>query len=128
MTTEFQFVINRAESISVDRHPIVAQTITRSGVVRGVSRGSKPMTFTVKLPDGIPWKELDDLIVAAEAADRFTVTQITFNHDGFTTWIGGNTPFGNRTFNVICTSFPLWTIGARNQVMWDGPFVFQEVL
>ena len=34
----------------------------------------------------------------------------------------------NCTFNVICTQMPNWTIFARNQVNWDGNFVFVENL
>jgi hypothetical protein len=128
MTTEFQFVCDRAEQISIDRHPIVAQTMTRSGVVRAVSRGSKPWTFTVKLPDGIPWTELRTLIAAAEVVDRFTTTTIAFSNSGYSTWLGNTVGLSGQTFNVICTSFPKWTIGARNQTMWDGPFVFQQVV
>lgn len=32
------------------------------------------------------------------------------------------------TWNVVCTSFPNWTIFARDQVSWEGPFVFSENL
>lgn len=32
------------------------------------------------------------------------------------------------TWNVVCTSFPNWNIFARDQVGWDGPFVFYENL
>jgi len=31
-------------------------------------------------------------------------------------------------WNVICVEFPNWTIFARDQVQWDGAFVFQEAL
>jgi len=31
-------------------------------------------------------------------------------------------------WNVICTQFPTWTIFARDQVSWDGAFVFAEAL
>lgn len=34
----------------------------------------------------------------------------------------------NCVFTVICKEFPQWTLFARNQVGWDGPFVFQESL
>jgi hypothetical protein len=30
------------------------------------------------------------------------------------------------TWNVICVQFPQWTIFARDQVAWDGPFIFAE--
>lgn len=32
------------------------------------------------------------------------------------------------TWQVICVEFPQWTIFARDQVSWDGSFVFAEVL
>lgn len=32
----------------------------------------------------------------------------------------------NVSWNVICTQFPQWTIFERDQVSWDGPFVFVE--
>ncbi len=32
------------------------------------------------------------------------------------------------TWSVICTDFPAWTIFARDQVSWSGPFVFVEDL
>jgi len=32
------------------------------------------------------------------------------------------------TWSVICVKFPNWNIFARDQVAWDGPFVFAESL
>lgn len=32
------------------------------------------------------------------------------------------------TWNVICVNFPQWNIFARNQVGWDGPFIFAEAI
>lgn len=34
----------------------------------------------------------------------------------------------NVVWNVICVSFPKWTIFARDQISWDGPFVFAEAI
>jgi hypothetical protein len=34
----------------------------------------------------------------------------------------------NVTWNVICQDLPQWTIFARDQVSWSGPFVFSEVV
>jgi hypothetical protein len=34
----------------------------------------------------------------------------------------------NCIFTVLCTDFPQWTLFARNQVSWSGPFVFTENL
>jgi hypothetical protein len=39
----------------------------------------------------------------------------------------GNLILGfNVTWNVLCVDFPSWTIFARDQVSWSGPFVFYE--
>jgi hypothetical protein len=32
------------------------------------------------------------------------------------------------TWDVICTEFPTWTIFARDQISWSGPFIFVEDL
>lgn len=31
-------------------------------------------------------------------------------------------------WDVICVQFPKWTIFARDQISWDGPFVFAEAI
>lgn len=32
------------------------------------------------------------------------------------------------TWSVICVQFPKWTVFSRDQVGWDGPFVFAEAI
>jgi hypothetical protein len=34
----------------------------------------------------------------------------------------------NVVWSVICVQFPKWTIFARDQIQWDGPFVFAEAI
>ena len=34
----------------------------------------------------------------------------------------------NVSWDVICVQFPKWTIFARDQIQWDGPFVFAEAI
>lgn len=34
----------------------------------------------------------------------------------------------NVVWNVICVNFPQWTIFARDQISWSGPFVFAEAI
>ena len=31
-------------------------------------------------------------------------------------------------WNVVCVQFPQWTIFARDQISWSGPFVFAEAI
>jgi hypothetical protein len=201
----FQWIIDRAESISIDRQEVVGQTITRDLTVRASSRGSAAWRFTVKLPDGISWTELRPYISLAEKLGRHNTATIAFtdtghewlykyqgqsaNYTGFTaTWVKGQTGITlvtrpttingqyyfragdfiqlgssgkvytvaadvlapnttvtlhrpiednnatgvairvaeNCTWTVICTQFPQWTLFARDQVSWDGPFIFYE--
>lgn len=32
------------------------------------------------------------------------------------------------SWNVICVNFPQWTIFARDQISWDGAFIFSEAI
>ena len=126
-STAFQVVFDKAESMSLRRRHNVAQTQTRSGVVRSVSRGAQPKTFVVTLPNGMPWVEMRDAIAAIDAADRFTLGDVTINTPG-QAWIGNtaqNGFFGN-SYTLICTKMPQWTLMGYKQVSWDGPFEFTE--
>lgn len=122
----FQWIINNAESISINRKRTVAQTTARDGKVRAVSRGTPPKRFEVKLPEGLPWDSFKSSIEAAENLDRVTTATITIPYAKFP-WFYNNVNTGDLSYTVICTQFPEWTIFARNQVSWSGPFVFVEV-
>lgn len=201
----FQWIFDNAETISMERKPVVASSIARDGTVRAISRGNQPWRFDVKLPDGIPWTTLRQYISQAEALDRYTNGTIALNDTGLdwmvkyqgdsvnstgfvanitqgsatitlttspTTSSGFKFRAGdfiqlgttgkvytvaadvafnsntvtlhravldntatsvslrvgiNCTFTVICQQFPSWTLMARDQVSWSGPFVFYEV-
>lgn len=203
----FQWIIDYAETISMERKRVVASTTTRGGVVRTVSRGAQPWRFEVKLPDGIGWQELRQDLTKAELLDRVTAAPIQINVAGqaaylskyqgnsvnFTGFVATTTSnsstitltaspttasgfkfragdfiqlgtsgrvytvaadvaFNSNTvtlhrpvieasaagvalrvannviWTVVCTQFPTWTIFARDQVSWSGPFVFNEVM
>jgi len=124
----FQWIVNSAESISINRKKMVAQTTTRNGIVRSVSRGTLPKRFEVKLPDGIPWTTLRTNIVAAEALDRITTATISIPYAKFPWYYGNVAPASDESYTVRCVEFPEWTIFARDQVSWNGAFVFVEVL
>ena len=119
----FQWIIERCETLSINRKKMVAQTTARDGQVRSVSRGTMPKVFTVQLPDGIAWSDLKSSIEAAEVLDRITSANIVIATAKFP-WYTAT----DETYTVRCTTFPEWTIFARNQVSWSGPFIFTEVL
>tara|TARA_R110001632_G_scaffold84624_2_gene186502 strand:+ start:179 stop:556 length:378 start_codon:yes stop_codon:yes gene_type:complete len=123
----FQWIIDDAASISINRKDTVANTVSRDGTVRAVKRGDAKKVFTVALPDGPRWSDLKDDIVAAEALDRYTEVSISIPYASFPWYYGNVQPGTDETYTVICIDFPEWTIFARDQVSWSGPFIFVEV-
>lgn len=124
----FQWIFDNAESLSINRLQTVASTQTRNGTVRAVSRGTPTKVFEVKLPDGIKWSTIRTDIAAAEALDRVTAANIQIKFNLFPWYYGNVNPGTNEAYNVICIDFPQWTIFARDQVSWSGPFRFVEVI
>lgn len=122
----FQWIVNMAESISLDKKQMIGQSETRSGVVRAVSRGVQPVRITVKLPDGPRWTDISANIAAATALDRYQTAVITIPYALFPWYYNNVPPVADETYTVLCVSFPEWTIFSRNQVSWSGAFVFQE--
>jgi hypothetical protein len=131
-TSAFQWIVDKAESIAINRKHMVAQTQARDGSIRAVSRGLAPKIFTVKLPDGMLWTDIKDFIAATEAADRFTQQTITISNPGQAWYYGSgytatNMPSNLDSWTVYLVTYPDWSIYARNSVSWSGPFVFVEV-
>lgn len=206
-TNAFQVIFDKAESISINTRATVAQSISRSNVVRSIKRGGQVWRFEVKMPDGMSWQEIRPYIAAIDNADRFTNGVVQLNNSGYNDWLtkyqgnaadptfamswiqgnsyasitqsptitsgyrfrkgdivqlgGGhcytvtedvgigssdltvnfNRPIIDETkswsgvfvgpacsWTVICTQIPNWTIYARDQVAWSGPFVFYEAM
>lgn len=124
----FQWIVDRAETLSINRKKTVATTTARDGNVRAVSRGVPPKRFTVQLPEGIPWTELSSFITAAEALDKVSTAVISIPYAKFPWYYNNTAPVSDQSWTVRCVDFPDWTIFARNQVSWSGPFVFVEVI
>ena len=78
----FQWIIDNAESISINRKKNVAATTARDGTVRTVSRGGQPWRFEVRLPDGPRWTDYRNNISKAEALDRVTSGTVSFSNSG----------------------------------------------
>lgn len=202
----FQYVIDSAESISINRLKVAASTTSRDGTVRTTSRGSGSWLFEVKLPDGPRWTDWRQKISKIEALGKTTLGSFYFNNSGhqwmvqyqgnsvnYTGFVASITNGSNSItlttspttssgykfragdiiqlgssgkcytvaadvaynsntvtlhrpvldttatgvslrvaencqFFVQCVSFPTWTLFARDQVSWSGPFVFAEYL
>jgi hypothetical protein len=121
MGTEYQWVFDRAETISVDTRPNILQTISRNGTIRSTNLGGNVNRFEVKVPDGIPYNEIKNRLIDIQTVDRHTATNVTVTLDGI--------EYG--TFTVMCSNLPKWTLfGSKNinQVSWDGTFNFVEII
>ena len=117
MTTAFQYVFDNAESIGFNRRAVTAQTTTRDGTVRTVSRGGQIWRFDVKLPDGIRWSDAREYIEAIDAADRTTVGTVSLSNPGYVPWL--NAYRGN---SVNYTGFEAsWTQGATSITLTTSP-------
>jgi len=123
----FQWILNNAETLSINRLDTVASTQARDGTVKAVSRGTPKKIFTVKLPDGPRWSDIYTNIEAAEALDRHTTDTITIQYSTHPWYYGNTTPGSEESYTVICVQFPQWTVFGYDQVSWDGAFVFVEV-
>lgn len=122
----FQWIIDNAESLAISRLKVVASTQSRDGTVRAVSRGLVKRKLEVQLPAGPAWSKYRSDIISAEALDRDTVSTIIIPFAKFPWYYSNQQPANNESYTVICVQFPQWRIFARDQVSWDGPFIFVE--
>ena len=123
----FQYVINNATTLGIDRLDTVASTQSRDGTVKAVSRGTPKKIFTVRLPDGPKWADIKTDIEAAEALDRHTTDTITITYAKHPWYYSNITPSQEESYTVICVDFPQWEVFGNQQVRWSGAFVFVEV-
>jgi hypothetical protein len=116
-TTAFQYVFDNAESISINRRAVTAQTIARDNTVRTISRGGQIWRFDVKLPDGPRWTDLRPYVEAIDYADRYTVGTVQLDNAGYNDWM---TPYLGNSANY--TAFAAsWTQGATAITLTSSP-------
>lgn len=82
----FQFIFNRAETISINRRAVTSQTQSRDNTVRTVKRGGQSWRFDVKLPDGMPWDEVRPYLEAIEYYDRYTTGTVQITGNEYNQW------------------------------------------
>jgi hypothetical protein len=123
----FQWIIDSAETLSIDKKQMIGQSQTRSGIVRATSRGPLPAVITARFPDGPRWVDIRTDVLAAQALDRYQTATIAIPFTRFPWYYGNVQPAQNESYLVLCTEFPQWTLFGQGQVRWSGAFVFQEV-
>lgn len=75
----FQWIIDNAVDVQVNKRDIVAQTMSRDQTIRSVSRGNSVWRFTVTPTPGQYWKEARPYIEAINALNQFTSSTINFD-------------------------------------------------
>lgn len=77
----YQWIVDNANALVINRVGIVSQTVSRDQGVRSVSRGGKIFKFKVTPSPGLLWTnpEVRAAIGAIENANRYTVVNISFN-------------------------------------------------
>ena len=80
----FQWIIDNAVDVNVNRYGLVSQTISRNQTVRSVSRGGKVTKFIVTPSPGTIWSDagVRKSIQEIENANRYTDSYINFNKAG----------------------------------------------
>lgn len=78
----FQWIIDNAETISIDTQQVVGQSVSRNNTVRATSRGGGVWRFTVKLPDGLTYTARRGDISKAEVLGRVGTANISINASG----------------------------------------------
>jgi hypothetical protein len=86
----FQWIIDRAETLSIDTKKIVASTTARDGTTRAVSRGGQIWKFDVKVPDGLRWIDTRSYIAQSEALDKTTAADINLSNFSWIVGYQGN--------------------------------------
>jgi hypothetical protein len=82
----YQWIVDNAETISIERKRVIAQTTSRTGVVRTVNRGPQPWVFDVKMPDGLKWVDIRGKISEIEYSDRSANEYIYLNNANYS-WL-----------------------------------------
>ena len=123
----FQYVINNATTLSINRLNTTASTQARDGTVKAVSRGVPKKLFTMRLPDGPKWADERSSIEGLETLGKNTTGTITITYAKHPWYYSNSAPSSEESYTVLCVDFPQWEVFGNQQVRWSGPFVFVEV-
>lgn len=123
----FQYVINNATTLSINRLNTTATSQARDGTVKAVSRGVPKKIFTMRLPDGPKWADERSSIESLETLGKSTTGTITITYAKHPWYYSNSTPSSEESYTVLCVDFPQWEVFGNQQVRWSGPFVFVEV-
>jgi hypothetical protein len=122
----FQWIFDNAETISINRRPNVAQTITRGNRVRSTNLGGSTWRFDVKLPDGIRWSSIRGLIEGMESLDRYTAATVSMNNTGYNYLNGYQGTATNIVVSYDSDLAPTQLTLVSNSSTSSGDYVFKS--
>jgi hypothetical protein len=124
----FQSLIDNAANISIIRRPIVGQSVTRSNVVRSVSRGGNVWRFEVRLPDGPRWTDYRGIITDLDYKNVITSGTFKFNNTGHNWLVNyqGDLANPNSITVTIPSSGNTVTITGGASGLSAGQFIFRK--
>lgn len=84
MSTAFQWIIDNAVDVQINKRGVVATTTSRDQTIRSVSRGGKVWRFTVTPNPGTRWQDpgVRKYLEELDKADRIETQLINFNSTG----------------------------------------------
>jgi hypothetical protein len=100
----FQYLFNNASEMQISNRRYVAQTQTRSGVVRSVAQNNAVWRFTLTMPSGVPWLEYREPITLIQKLNRYTANTINLSQSGFDymfPYLGDEPNIANVRLSVI---------------------------
>jgi len=100
----FQWIIDNAVDIQINKRGIVASTMARDQTVRAVSRGGIVWRFTVTPATGLRYNDpgVRSYIETIDNLDRFTPFTANFSHSGLFAWQAGESS-GNYPGSINIT-------------------------
>lgn len=84
----YQWIFDHAETLSINKRGITAQTITRDQRIRSVSRGGEIWRFTITMPTGLTYNANRGYIEALDQADRTAVEFVNLSKAGYSYIVG----------------------------------------
>jgi hypothetical protein len=117
----FQWIIDNAVDLSINKRAVVAQTVARDQTVRTTSRGGQIWRFTVTPSPGITWTVARPYIDQLDKADKFTTGTITFGNNAGLAYL-----FGAQTTSVPTSAS--WTQGSDSLALSGGTLTAGDIV
>jgi hypothetical protein len=102
MSNPFQWIVDSAVDVTINKRAVVAQTVARDQTVRGTSRGGQVWRFTVTPSPGVLWTDARPYVEQLDKADRVFSSYINFSKSSYNYLFGYQ---GNATVQPTSISY-----------------------